>query len=75
MSDWVDVVRGANPVPRPQPFEVDVRRRITAAIVEDDSTGSPRARAAAPERVPAGACACKRICPESTVGKKSLPTR
>ena len=38
MSDWLDVVRGANPVPRPQPFDVDVRKRITAAIVQDDST-------------------------------------
>ena len=25
-------------------------------------------------RVPAGARACSRICPESTAGKKSLPT-
>lgn len=49
MSDWLDVVRVANPVPRPRPFDADVRQRITAAIVQDDSAESPRVLAAAPE--------------------------
>lgn len=49
MSDWLDVVRDGNPVPRPQQFDVDVRRRITAAIVEDDSAENPRVRPAAPD--------------------------
>jgi hypothetical protein len=49
MSDWLDVVRAANPVPRPRPFDADVRQRITAAIVQDDPAESPRVLAAALE--------------------------
>src|ERR1700738_3715284 len=49
MSDWLDVVRSGNPVPRLRPFDVDVRQRITAAIVQDELTESPRVLGAAPE--------------------------
>jgi len=49
MSDWLDVVRSGNPVPRPRPFDVDVRQRITTAIVQGELTESPRVLDAAPK--------------------------
>jgi hypothetical protein len=36
MSDWLDLVRAANPVPRPQPFGADVRQRMKASILAHD---------------------------------------
>jgi hypothetical protein len=49
MSDWLDLVRAANPVPRPQPFDTDVRQRITAAILADDASVSGQIQDAALE--------------------------
>ena len=41
MSDPLDLVRTANPVPAPTPFDGEVRRRIVAAII---ATEPPTAR-------------------------------
>ena len=49
MSDWLELVRSANPVPRPQPFDTDARRRITTAIVEHGSTESASIHTAGPK--------------------------
>jgi hypothetical protein len=49
MSDWLELVRSANPVPRPQPFDIDARRRITTAIVEHGSIESAPIHTAGPK--------------------------
>jgi len=39
MSDWLDLVRAANPVPRPQPLDADVQERMKASILAHDPGG------------------------------------
>jgi hypothetical protein len=40
MSDLIELVRAANPVPRPEPFDADVRQRMKASILADHLAGA-----------------------------------
>src|ERR1019366_37914 len=71
MSDWLDVVRAANPVPRPRPFDADVRQRINAAPARDDPAASPRGLEGAAGPAPA---ACGLFDGPAAVHAPATPT-